>query len=46
MNYEFGEVMARAGNGCSHKRGRAARRGRRFEILTGLFWDLEGILMP
>ena len=46
VNYEFGEVTTRAGNGRSHERGRAARRGRRFEILTGLFRDLEGILMP
>jgi hypothetical protein len=42
----FGEVTTRAVNGRSHKRGRVARRGRRFEILTGLFRDLEGILMP
>ena len=46
VNYEFGEVTTRAGNGRSHERGRVARRGRRFEILTGLFRDLEGILMP
>ncbi len=45
-NYEFGEVTTRAGNGHSHERGRTARRGRRFEILKGLFRDLEGVLMP
>jgi hypothetical protein len=44
--YGFGKVTTRAGNGCSHKRGRAVRPGRRFEILTGLFRDLGGILMP
>jgi hypothetical protein len=45
-NYEFGEVTTRAGNGHSHERERTARRGRRFEILTGLFRDLEGVLLP
>ncbi len=46
VNYEFDEVTTRAGNGRSHEWGGAARRGRQFEILTGLFRDLEGILMP
>jgi hypothetical protein len=46
VNYELGEVTTRVGNRRSHERGRVARRDRRFEILTGLFRDLEGILMP
>jgi len=46
MNYEFGEVTTKAGNGHSHEKERTARRGRRFEILKGLFRDLEGVLMP
>lgn len=45
-NYEFGEVTTKAGNVHSHEKERMARRGRRFEILSGLFRDLEGILMP
>ncbi|KAL3763552.1 hypothetical protein ACHAW5_008095 [Stephanodiscus triporus] len=45
-NYEFGEVTTKAGNARSHEKERMARRGRRFEILSGLFRDLEGILMP
>jgi hypothetical protein len=44
--YKFGEVTPRAGSGRSHKRGRVARRDRWFKIVTGLFRDLEGILMP
>jgi hypothetical protein len=46
VNYEFGEVTTKAGNGHSHEKERTARRGRRFEILKGLFRDLEGVLMP
>jgi len=44
--YEFGDVTTRAGNGHSHERERTARRGGRYEILGGLFRDLEGVLIP
>ena len=45
--YEFGDVTTRVGNGHSHERERTSRRrGMRFDILGGLFRDLEGTLIP
>ena len=40
--YEFGEVTTKAGNKHSHQKEKAARDG----VMSALFNDLDGVLMP
>lgn len=40
--YEFGEVTTKAGNKHSHQKEKAARNG----VMSALFSDLDGVLMP
>ena len=40
--YEIGEVTTKAGNKHSHQKEKAARNG----VMSALFSDLDGVLMP
>ena len=45
-SYEFGEVTTKAGNARGHEVERRERVDRRSGILSALFQDLDGVLMP
>lgn len=45
-NYEFGEVTTKDGNEHSHEKEKQVRKERQNRILSAMFLDLDGALMP